>query len=222
MRKVIFIAGAAAVAGSAIAVAQMPPPPPVPPGATIVMEAPTGERREMRRIIIRGDDVGMRGMGAADLIGGGGAMGVMGSLGSFLDTRAIENMTRGLDLTPQQLGKMTEYVATARPEIRKLAEEMSAESRRLRDLSPTDAKYAAASNEAAKRIGELTGRMVAENAALRAKVWGLLTPEQRAKAETQAKEMRERMQDRMKDRRSRSDRTERPRVMFFELDRDAV
>jgi Spy/CpxP family protein refolding chaperone len=189
------------------------------------MESPQGERREMRRIIIRGDEVGPRGMG----VGGGmgmGAMGAIGAIGSFLDTRSVESMTRGLDLTPQQLGKMTEYVATARPEMRKLAEEMSAESRRLRELSPSDAKYATTSAEIAKRVGDLTGRLVEQNSALRAKVWGLLTPEQRIKAEIRAKEMRERAQERvrdlMKDRRFRGDGAERPSLMFFELERDDV
>ena len=228
MKKLILLATAAAMTGSAMLVAQMPPAPPappVPPGATVVMESPQGERREMRRIIIRGDEVGPRGMG----VGGGmgmGAMGAIGAIGSFLDTRSVESMTRGLDLTPQQLGKMTEYVATARPEMRKLAEEMSAESRRLRELSPGDAKYATTSAEIAKRVGDLTGRLVEQNSALRAKVWGLLTPEQRIKAEIRAKEMRERAQERvrdlMKDRRFRGDGAERPSLMFFELERDDV
>lgn len=228
MKKLILLATAAAMTGSAMLVAQMPPAPPappVPPGATVVMESPQGERREMRRIIIRGDEVGPRGMG----VGGGmgmGAMGAIGAIGSFLDTRSVESMTRGLDLTPQQLGKMTEYVATARPEMRKLAEEMSAESRRLRELSPSDAKYATTSAEIAKRVGDLTGRLVEQNSALRAKVWGLLTPEQRIKAEIRAKEMRERAQERvrdlMKDRRFRGDGAERPSLMFFELERDDV
>jgi Spy/CpxP family protein refolding chaperone len=228
MKKLILLATAAAMTGSAMLVAQMPPAPPappVPPGATVVMESPQGERREMRRIIIRGDEVGPRGMG----VGGGmgmGAMGAIGAIGSFLDTRSVESMTRGLDLTPQQLGKMTEYVATARPEMRKLAEEMSAESRRLRELSPSDAKYATTSAEIAKRVGDLTGRLVEQNSALRAKVWGLLTPEQRIKAEIRAKEMRERAQERvrdlMKDRRFRGDGAERPSLMFFDLERDDV
>jgi Spy/CpxP family protein refolding chaperone len=229
MKKLMLLATAAAMTGSVISVAQMPPAPPappVPPGATVVMEAPNGERREMRRIIIRGDEVGTRGMGLAGGMGMGMGMGAMGAIGSFLDTRSVESMTRGLDLTPQQLGKMTEYVATARPEMRKLAEAMSAESRRLRELSPGDAKYAATSAEIAKRVGDLTGRLVEQNSALRAKVWGLLTPEQRIKAEIRAKEMRERAQERvrdlMKDRRFRGDGAERPSLMFFELERDEV
>lgn len=225
MKKLILLATTAAMTGSVMSVAQMPPAPPappVPPGATVVMESPQGERREMRRIIIRGDEIGTRGGG----LPGGMGMGAIGAIGSFLDTRSVESMTRGLDLTPQQLGKMTEYVATARPEMRKLAEEMSAESRRLRELSPGDAKYAATSAEIAKRVGDLTGRLVEQNSALRAKVWGLLTPEQRIKAEIRAKEMRERAQERvrdlMKDRRFRGDGAERPSLMFFELERDEV
>lgn len=222
MKKLLLLTGAAALAGSAIAVAQMPPPPPAPPGATITMESPNGERREMRRIIIRGDELGARGPGMG-LPGGVAAIGVIGPI---LDTRSVESMTRGLDLTPQQLGKMTEYVATARPEMRKLAEEMGAESRRLRELSPGDAKYSTTSAEVAKRIGELTGRLVEQNSALRAKVWGLLTPEQRIKAEVRAKEMRERGQERMrehlKERRFRGDGAERPSMMFFEVERDEV
>ena len=226
MNKLLVLAVAAAVAGSTTAKAQMPPPPPVPPGATVIMESPNAERREMRRIIIRGDEAGPRGMGAIQLSGG---LGAAGSLAALLDTRPIETMIRGLELSPQQLGKMTEYVATARPELRKLAADMAAESRRLRELSPGDSKYAAISAEVAKRMGELTGRLVEQNSALRAKVWGLLTPEQRVKAEARAKEMRERMQERMRDRgkerrfregRMREGGAERPRVMMFELEQD--
>lgn len=211
MKKLVWLAGTAAALGSGLISAQMPPPPPIPPGATVIMERPDGgERRELRRIVIRGEE-GSRGIG------------MMGSMGSFLDTRAVESMIRGLELTPQQLGKATEYMATARPELRKLSQEMLTESRRLRELSPGDAKYAATSAQVAKRIGELSSSLIEQNAALRAKVWGLLTPEQRAKADARAKEMRERIRERMtKDRklefRRHGEGGEGPRGMLFELE----
>ena len=219
MKMIPWVAGAITLIGSVVAVAQMPPPPPPPPGAGPGMSGPQlEERREIRRIIIRDDEGGPGGVRMF-----GNPVGV-GGMGFFMDSRSVEMMTRGLDLTPQQQGKMTEYVATVRPEMRKLTQEMAAESRRLQELSPGDAKYAATSAEVAKKVGELTGRMIEQNAALRAKVWGLLTPEQRAKADARAKEMRERMRDRMKERLKdrakdhphRGDGEERPRMFLLE------
>jgi len=202
MKKSLWLAATAALIGTVTASAQMPPPPPLPPappeGVAVLDGTPNPARREIRRIIIRGDEAGPHGMGFAEHRA---ARGGAGALGWFMDPRAIEGMTRGLDLTPQQLGKMTEFVATARPEMRKLAEEMAAESRRLQDLSPGDARFAATSTETAKRMGELTGRLVEQSSALRSKVWALLTPEQRTKAEIRAKEMRERIRERIQERR---------------------
>lgn len=177
--------------GSVVALSQMPPPPA--PGAPPRMEGPAAdgqrmERREMRRIIVRGEDspLRMRHMG----VPGGSMLGE--ALG--LDPRPLERMADTLELTPQQRGKLTEIIATARPEMRKLSQSIGAESRRLRSLNPADAKYAAESADIARKLGEMTTRLVQQNADLRAKAWQVLTPEQRGKASA----MRDRARDRVK------------------------
>lgn len=193
MKLLRFLPPVALAMGSVVAISQMPPPPPA-PGAPPRMEGPTGpgaglpggmERREMRRIIVRGED----GPHRMRLGGGPHGNGLAEVLG--LDPRPLERMADALDLTPQQRGKLTELAATARPEMRKLMQSITAESRRLRNLDPSDSKYATESNDAARKLGELTTRLVQQNADLRAKTWQVLTPEQRGKASA--------MRDRMKD-----------------------
>jgi Spy/CpxP family protein refolding chaperone len=206
MKPTVALVTAAALLGSAISFAQMPPPPPGAAGP----EGPSMERREMRRIIIRGEDGPM---GMHRMPGGHGG-GVLGALG--LDPRPIERMVNSLGLTPQQQGKVTEIVATVRPEMRKLSQDIAAESRRLRELDPSDAKYAAQSAEIARKMGDMSARLAQQSADLRAKVWQVLTPEQRTKADSMRDRMRDRMkemQERMNDRRGGS---ERPRAFVFE------
>lgn len=204
MKTLISIASLASILGSASAFAQMPPPP---PGSEMMrMDGPRVERREMRRIIIRGDERGPR--GGMDHHGAGLRGGLMGVYG--IDLRMIERMGDALELSPQQRGKITELVATARPEMRKAMRDIAAESRRLRNLSAGEAKYAAESATIARKMGELTTGLVQQGADLRAKVWQVLTPDQRKKADTMREQMRERMQERMRD------RSGKPRALMLE------
>lgn len=193
MKVILSVATLAALMGSVGAFAQVPPPPP-PPGAEVMrMEGPQMERREMRRIIIRGDEQGPH---SAMALRGMRPHGLMGAYG--LDPRMIERMADALELSPQQRGKVTELVATARPEMRKTMRDMAAESRRLNNLNAGDAKYVADSTAIARKMGELTTSLVQQGADLRSKVWQVLTPEQRKKAETLRERMRERGKDRMR------------------------
>jgi len=188
MKMALSIAALGAALVSMGVQAQMPPPPPGAPDAR--MEGPGVERREMRRIIVRGDQDGPRPMirmerSGADFIGAYG-----------LDPRMILRMADALELTPQQRGKMTELVETVRPGMNKLARDIRAESQRLRNLDAGDTKYASESAAIARKMGELTTSLVQQGADLRGKMWQVLTPEQRKRAET----MRERVRERMKDR----------------------
>jgi len=97
------------------------------------------------------------------------------------DDLANPRMVKLLGLTPQQRGKLTEHRATHRPEMRKLREDMQKARQALREVNPTDAKYDATVAATAKQIGDLSAKMVKESAVLRAKIWGELTAEQRAK-----------------------------------------
>lgn len=153
-----------------------PPPPPLPP-----------------RVIIR-----RAGEGPAEMWSMGDFDG-----DDFANPRMLERMADELGLTPQQRGKLTEHMATHRPEMRKLREDMQKARQALREVNPTDAKYDATVAATAKQVGDLSAKMVKESAVLRAKVWGELTVEQRAKLaenagrrEQRAQEMRKRMSER--------------------------
>jgi Spy/CpxP family protein refolding chaperone len=205
MRNTLSIAALVALLSSVSAYAQMPPPPPDAPAARA--EGPGIERREVRRIIVRGDQDGPRPMIRMERAGGD----LMGAYG--LDPRMILRMADELELTPQQRGKMTELVETVRPGMTKISREIRAESQRLRNLDAGDSKYASESAAIARKMGELTTSLVQQGADLRGKMWQVMTPEQRKRAETMRERARERVNDRIEIHRGK------PRVLMMqELD----
>jgi Spy/CpxP family protein refolding chaperone len=163
-----------------------PPLPPLPPAFAFSIDPADGQGGDQPRVIIR----------RADGVGTGMRM-------SFdedeWNPRMLERMADDLALTPQQRGKLTEHMATHRPEMRKLREEMQQARQALREINPGDAKYDSSVNATAKQVGELSAKMVKESAVLRAKVWGELTPAQRS----QLAEREARMKDRAKNIRER-------------------
>ena len=206
MRTTLSIAALVALLSSVSVHAQMPPPPPPDvPGARA--EGPGIERREVRRIIVRGDQDGPRPMIRMERAGAD----LMGAYG--LDPRMILRMVDALELTPQQRGKMTELVETVRPGMTKISREIRAESQRLRNLDAGDSKYASESAAIARKMGELTTSLVQQGADLRGKMWQVMTPEQRKRAETMRERARERVNDRIEIHRGK------PRVLMMqELD----
>ena len=182
-RKVLLLIATLAASASLMADEAAPPPPPSAPLAIDGLPPP----KEIRLIVIRGVDQDPietlrmhRGMHAD-----GGARKTM---------RNWESMVNELDLTPQQRGKITEHRATYQPELRKLREELQQARRALRDTHPGDAKYSSKVAETAKRVGELSAKMVTQSAELRSKVWGVLNPEQQKKMLERQETMRERRQ----------------------------
>jgi Spy/CpxP family protein refolding chaperone len=204
MKRTLFVAAVGALLGSIGAYAQMPPPPPQAPGAQ-VDGSRIEQRREMRRVIIRDAQDGPRSL---NLSRGGAGIDLLGAYG--LDPRMILRMADALDLTPQQRGKVVELVETVRPEMTKITREIRAESRRLRELDAGDAKYASESTAIARKMGELTTNLIQQGAGLRGKVWQVLTPEQRKKADMMRDRMRERMKDRIEIHRGK------PRALVFD------
>jgi len=150
---------------------QGPPPPPVPP----IPPGMEGERPSTPRVVMMRVAPGMGGGDFADF---------------DLQPRMLERLAEQLELTPKQLGKFTEYAAEARPQMRQMREELTTQSRRLRQLSPGDASFDADSTDAARKMGELTTRMAKQNAELRAKMWRELTPDQRSKWQSMPGERR--------------------------------
>lgn len=180
--KVLLWVAALTASGSLMADDVAPPPPP--PGAPLTVDG-LPPPNEIRRIIIRdvdGDPVealrmhrGMQGEGRI-------RMGLH-DWDSFIDE---------FDLTPQQRGKITEHRATYQPELRKLGDELQEARRAAADINPGDAKYSAKVAEAAKRVGELSAKVVTQSAELRGKVWSVLTAEQQKKLLERQQKMRDR------------------------------
>jgi len=172
-----------AALGGSVLLAQ--PVPPTPPADAPNAQVGGKEVREIRRYRIVRD--GRERMGSMGSMRGAGLMELAGA-----DPRALQRLADELQLTPQQRGKITEHIATHAPEMRRLATEMSRQTRTLRELDPADGKFNAAVNEAAKRMGDLSAQLVKQGGEMRAKVWQVLTPEQRAKANERQQQMKQR------------------------------
>ena len=173
-----------AALGGSVLLAQ--PVPPTPPADAPKAQTGGKEVREIRRYRIVRD--GRERMGSMGSMRGAGLMELAGA-----DPRALQRLADELQLTPQQRGKITEHRATYQPELRKLREELQQARRALRDTNPGDAKYASKVAETAKRVGELSAKMVSQSAELRSKVWSVLTPEQQKKMLERQQTMRDRM-----------------------------
>jgi Spy/CpxP family protein refolding chaperone len=189
----MFLLVAALTASASLMADEAAPPPPPPPPAAPLSAEGLPPPNEIRRIIVRGVDQNPveafrmhRGMHEE----GHGRKAMQN----------WERMMNDLDLTPQQRGKITEHRATYQPELRKLRQELQQARRALRDINPGDTKYSAKVAETAKRVGDLSAKMVSQSAELRSKIWSVLTPEQQKKMLERQQAMRERqktMRERM-------------------------
>lgn len=180
------------LAGPTWAVAQSSPLPPSPP------LPPTASQGERVRIIER--DV--------EFIGprrGGPEVGIDTW---ELTPRMLTRLADELALTPAQQGKIAEIMATYRPKMRDIREQLMNESRRLRDTGPEASDFDTLSRSAAARVGGLSADLVTQGSALRKEVWGVLTPEQRSQLERRQAQRQERREER-RERRWQSKEKER-------------
>jgi Spy/CpxP family protein refolding chaperone len=109
-------------------------------------------------------------------------------------------MSRELDFTPEQRTKMRGLMEASRPKMDELRGQLRAQRLKLREADPNAKGYDALVASTSKRIGELSAQREQQRAQLRRQVWQLLTPEQRAKADTkkaEAKKRRDEQADRM-------------------------
>jgi Spy/CpxP family protein refolding chaperone len=104
----------------------------------------------------------------------------------------LQRMANELGLSPEQRKQVRGIYDAARPQTEANRSQLRAERQRLRDADPGDRNHAATVAAASKRIGELTAQKVQQEGELRRKVWQLLTPEQRAKADAKRAEVRKR------------------------------
>jgi len=179
--KVLFWVAALTASGSLIADELAPPPPPAAPLTVEALPPPN----EIRRIIIRdvdGDPVEALRM----------HRGMPGEGRGRPGAQDWDSLIDEFDLTPQQRGKITEHRATYQPELRKLGKELQDARRAAAEINPSDAKYSTKVAEAAKRVGELSAKVVTQSAELRGKVWSVLTAEQQKKLLERRQKMRDR------------------------------
>ena len=164
------------------------------------MAGPDGRRRE---VFIMRDGPGADGRPGARMMPGMGPEGPRGPGMRAAGGRGPERMmrmARELGLTPEQRTQMRGLVQASRPKMEALRGQLRAERLKLREADPSAKGYDALVASSSKRIGELTAQRVQQQAQLQRQVWQLLTPEQRAKAETkkaEAKKRRGEQADRM-------------------------
>ena len=104
----------------------------------------------------------------------------------------MQRMADELDLSPAQRKQVRDIYEAARPQMDATRSQMRIERQRLRDASPGTRDHAATVAAASKRIGELTAQTTQQRGELQRKVWQVLTPEQRTKADSRRAESRKR------------------------------
>lgn len=103
----------------------------------------------------------------------------------------LQRMADELALSPEQRKQVRGLYESARPQMDATRSQLRAERQRVRDADPADRNHAATVAAASKRIGELTAQRTQQEGELQRKVWQLLTPDQRAKAEAKRAEARQ-------------------------------
>jgi Spy/CpxP family protein refolding chaperone len=104
----------------------------------------------------------------------------------------LQRMADDLGLSPEQRKQVRGLYDAARPQMEATRSQLRTERQRVRDADPGDRNHAATVAAASKRIGELTAQKTQQQGELQRKVWQLLTPEQRAKADAKRAEVRQR------------------------------
>jgi Spy/CpxP family protein refolding chaperone len=116
-----------------------------------------------------------------------------------MEGHMLMRMADELDLSQAQRDKIRGLFEQAQPGFRKLHEQTASNVKLLMDTQPDDPKYQSVVQQAAKSSAELAQQMVVQSSQLRTQVWGVLTPDQRAKFQAKQKEMRARWEERRGD-----------------------
>jgi Spy/CpxP family protein refolding chaperone len=141
------------------------------------VQGPVGEGPRRIMMIRRGDGPG---------VGGDRGKGRGGP------AARMQRMADELGLSPAQRKQVRDIYEGVRPQMDATRSQMRIERQRLRDASPGSRDHAATVAAASKRIGDLSAQAAQQRGELERKVWQVLTPEQRAKADAQRAESRKR------------------------------
>jgi protein CpxP len=87
-------------------------------------------------------------------------------------------MLHKLNLTPEQQASVKTIMANAGPLMKSIAQEMRANSQKLRETQPTDGNYAAVVSQVTQANGSLHSQMITQRESVRAQVYKVLTPAQ--------------------------------------------
>lgn len=88
-------------------------------------------------------------------------------------------MFRKLGLTGEQRQAERAIMQAARPDFRKLRDQMRANSTKLRKLTPDDKDYSAVAAEVGRDNGSVFAQIIEKQAQVRAKMYAVLTPAQK-------------------------------------------
>lgn len=110
--------------------------------------------------------------------------------------RMFERMASELGLSDAQRQSIRGLYESARPAMQQRREQARANAELLRKTQPGDQDYQAVVARVSRAAGELAAAAVSDGAQLRAQVWGVLTPEQRVKAQQLGEQRQQRREER--------------------------
>lgn len=126
----------------------------------------------------------------------GEAAGELGMAASGMHPRMLERMADELGLSDAQRQSIRGLYESARPAMQQRREQARTNAELLRKTQPGDKDYQAVVARVSRTAGELAAAAVSDGAQLRAQVWGVLTPEQRLKAQQLSEQMQQRREER--------------------------
>ncbi|MEZ5498498.1 MAG: Spy/CpxP family protein refolding chaperone [Steroidobacteraceae bacterium] len=132
---------------------------------------------------------GPGGHGGGDFFGGPGMFG----------PQMLERLGDKLELSDEQKTSIRGLMDSARPNMEQMRDALRNNMQRLHDTAPDSPDYNAVVASVSGEAAELARRFVTDSSQLRAQVWAVLTPEQRAKAQ----QLRDEWQAKREERRSK-------------------
>ena len=102
-----------------------------------------------------------------------------------------------LNLSAEQQASIKTIMANAGPQLKSIHQEMRANSLKLSQTQPTDAKYPSVVSQVTQANGSLHSQMITQKEAVRAQIFKVLTPAQQTQLATLKAQMQAQMQARM-------------------------
>jgi periplasmic protein CpxP/Spy len=102
-----------------------------------------------------------------------------------------------LNLSAEQQASIKTIMANAAPQMKSIHQEMRANSLKLSQTQPTDAKYQSVVSQVTQANGSLHSQMITQREAVRAQIFKVLTPAQQTQLATLKAQMQAQMQARM-------------------------